>query len=272
MPGAGSTGVALRQSAQWSSILLSTGEQSAVSFTEDAGSRARCFSLVGDPLRSDADARRVTVGVLDNHGHLGRRVLALLDVEEAKDRYAERLKYYVGILEEAGPVAARLGELLALLDVARELCEAAGYPARQRVMSRALEAAKSTAADADRPRDAVAAVLAHVVANPTRYYGHHEIKHPGGEPVVPLKGWAGAYPRTSGRRAAGWVVAIMPPMLYELLEQRGYDQGVISRWAERGWLAKDSSGSKRIRVRVDRARVRAYALTPEALDAAGVEL
>ena len=269
-PGEGSQGIGLRRSAQWCSVMLSTGEQPAVSFTEDAGSRARCLSLTGPPMSSDAEARSVTLGVLENHGHLGRRVLEHLvgNVPRVQSLYALRLIHYVDELVEAGPVAARLAGLLALLDVARDLVEAVGYPSRPGVMSRAIAAARAGAREADRPREALRAVLEHCAAHPTSFYGRHETDRTG-EPITPARGWLGAWPDGSGRRS-GWKVAVFERVVLDVLRARGFDPGVIDRWVERGYLLKDSSGSRRCRVRIARARVRAVCFTEQALDVAGL--
>jgi len=269
-PGEGAQSIGLRRSAQWCSVMLSTGEQPAVSFTEDAGSRARCLSLTGAPMSSDAEARAVALGVLDNHGHLGRRVLEHLvgNLPRVQSLYALRLIHYVDELVDAGPVAARLAGLVALLDVARDLVEAVGYPARPGVMARAIQAARHGAREADRPLEALRAVLEHCAAHPSSFYGRHEMARDGSV-IVPPRGWMGAWPDGSGR-SSSWSVAVLERVLLDVLRARGFDPGVIDRWVERGWLARDAGGSRRCRVRIDRSRVRAVCFTDEALDVAGL--
>jgi len=221
-------------------------------------------------MSSDAEARSVTLGVLDSYGHLGRRVLEHLvgNVPRVQSLYALRLIYYVDELVDAGPVAARLAGLVALLDVARDLVEAVGYPPRPGVMDRAIQAARDGAREADRPLEALRAVLEHCAANPTSFYGRHETdRH--GEVITPARGWLGAWPDGSGR-ASSWSVAVLERVILDVLRARGFDPGVIDRWVERGWLARDRGGSRRCRVRLDRSRVRAVCFTDEALDAAGL--
>ena len=270
-PGEGSQAVGLRRSATWCSVLLSTGEQPATSFTEDAGSRARCLTLTGAPMASDAEARSVTLGVLDHHGHLGRRVVAHLIgiIQEVQLLYSMRLVEFVDELVDAGPVAARLAGLLALLDTARVLAEAVGYPERPGVMARAVEAAKRGARDSDRPLEALRAVLEHCAAHSTSLYGRHEMSRDGSV-IVPARGWLGAWPRADERRAASWGLAVLETALLDILQRRGFDTGVIDRWLERGWIARDAGKSRRLRVRIDGTRVRAVAFTPEAIALAGV--
>ena len=270
-PGEGTQSVALRRSATWCSVMLSTGEQPATSFTEDAGSRARCLTLTGAPMSSDAEARGVTLGVLEHHGHLGPRVLEHIigKIEHVQALYSLRLEAYVEQLIDAGPVAARLAGLLALLDTARELVEGVGYPARPDVMARAVAAARQGARDSDRPLEALRAVLEHCASHSTSFYGRHELGRKE-EVVVPARGWLGAWPRPGERRSASWGVAILETALLDILQRRGFDAGVIDRWVERGWIARNAGGSRRTRVRIDGTRVRALAFTTEAVERAGV--
>ena len=206
-PGEGSQGIGLRRSAQWCSVMLSTGEQPAVSFTEDA-SRARCLSLTGPPMSSDAEgALGDAWRVLENHGHLGRRVLEHLvgNLARVQSLYALRLIHYVDELVEAGPVAARLAGLLALLDVARDLVEAVGYPSRPGVMSRAIAAARAGAREADRPREALRAPCSSIVPR-TRPASTGGTRPTGrASRITPARGWLGALARRPGASLGGKV-------------------------------------------------------------------
>lgn len=274
-PGVGSQAVGMRRTAEWSSVMLSTGEQSAVSFTQDAGSRARCLCLVGPPLRTDAQARALTVGVLDNYGHLGRRVVDYLTArdrrwwEQVADRYSARVSEWSGTLAQAGAVAQRLGAFLALLEAAKGIAEAVGYPKPPQgvePLSRAAKAVRSGAENADRPLEALRAVYGHIAARSTHMWGRHVIDRDG-EAKAPSSGWLGVWPKEDATRPpSSWELAIMPAVVERVLSDGGYDPGVVDRWQERGWLAKVGK-SYRVRARVDGARVRCLALTSAAMSA-----
>ena len=274
-PGVGSQSVGMRRTAEWSSVMLSTGEQSAVSFTQDAGSRARCLCLVGPPLRTDAQARALTVGVLDNYGHLGRRVIDYLAArdsrwwEQVADRYAARVSEWSGTLADGGAVAQRLGAFLALLEAAKGIAEAVGYPKPPQgvePLRRAAKAVRSGAENADRPLEALRAVYGHVAARATHMWGRHVIDRDG-QAKAPSSGWLGVWPKEDApRRGSGWEVAVLPATVDRVLADGGFDPGVVDRWQERGWLAKVGK-SYRVRTRIDGARVRCVAFTDRAVAA-----
>lgn len=276
-PGVGSQAVGMRRTAEWSSVLLSTGEQSAVSFTQDAGSRARCLCLMGPPMRTDEQARAVTVGVLEHHGHLGRRVVEhltrLSDAGWASMRrdYDSRVRRYSEHLSPHGAVAQRLGGLLALLAVAQGVAESVGYPPAPRgcePLKRAGRAIVAGGQDADRPLEALRAVYEHIAARQSSMWGRHAVGREG-EPLTPSGGWLGAWPKDEARRSASWGLAVLPGVVDDVLAARGFDKGVVDRWRERGWLAT-SGTSYRVPVRLDGARVRTMALTPAAMSALGL--
>jgi len=272
-PGTGSQAVGMRRTAEWSSVLLSTGEQSAVSFTQDAGSRARCLCLMGPPMRTDEQARGVTVGVLEHYGHLGRRVVEhLTRLSEPgwasmRRDYDARVRRYAEHLAPHGAVAQRLGALLALLAVAQGVAESVGYPPPPRgcePLKRAGAAGVAGGRDADRPLEALRAVYEYVAARQTAMWGRHTVDREG-TPQVPHGGWLGSWPKDGDdRRGASWGLAVLPGVVERVLAERGFDSGVVDRWRERGWLTK-SGRSHRVQVRVDGVRVRTMALSAQAM-------
>ena len=274
-PGVGVQAVGMRRTSEWSSVLLSTGEQSAVSFTQDAGARARCLCLVGPPLGTDSQARSLTVGVLDHHGHLGRRVVEYLAGRDAdwwsrlSDRYAARVSAWSSHLAAGGAVAQRLGAFLALLEASKGLAETVGYPTPPKgvePLQRAVAAVYAGATDADRPLEALRAVYEHVAARSTHMWGRHVMDQQG-EAKAPNGGWLGIWSKEDApRRDATWEIGVLPSTVDRVLSAGGYDPGVVDRWRERGWLAHVGT-SYRVRTRIDGARVRLFGLTPKAIEA-----
>lgn len=253
-PGAGSQAVGLRRSSTWRSVMLSTGEQSATSFSQDGGSRARCLCITGSPLRSREEAEAVTLGVLEHYGHLGARVARWLadrtpeQVEALRGLYKRRHEEYGAALAVSGAVAGRLGALVALLSVAKAVCERVGYPAPPPgvdPLDMACDAARAGGEDADRPLAAIRAVYSHCVARSTAMWWRHVVDD--GEPKQPASGWLGSWPKGDavdglGSRGRRWAMAIRPSVVYEVLDRAGYDRGCVDRWKERGWLVSDSRG------------------------------
>jgi len=278
-PGVGSQAVGLRRSSTWRSVMLSTGEQSATSFSQDGGSRARCLCITGSPLRTRGEAESVTLGVLDHYGHLGGRVARWLadrtpeQVEALRGLYGAKRDEYGAALAAAGAVAGRLGSLVALLSVARSVCERVGYPQPPPTvdpLGLACDAARSGGEDADRPLAALRALYSHCAAQSVAMWGRHIIDD--GEPKQPSQGWLGAWPKDDsdslGSRGRRWVMAVRPAVVSTVLERAGYDRGSIDRWRERGWLVSDARGwTPRAKVGPD-ARLPCVCLSPAGVAAA----
>jgi putative DNA primase/helicase len=252
----------LRVSATWRSILLSTGEQPATSYSRDAGARARTISLVGPPLDTAVAAETLTLGVLDHHGHVGPlTVREYLDhPEHYRERYRLLRTYYADRLTKAGPVARRLSWFLALLHVARELLEVVtetSIPALcDDPLHYAVEAVTATALDADQPASALREIYGWAVGRPTAWWERHALDREGA-PVEPYGGWRGRW-KVDGS------LDVIPSLLDEELARRGYDGGVVARWKERGWLHGGTS-RRTIPVRVDSSQVRCVRIKAEIL-------
>ena len=120
-----------RRSGTWSSILLSTGEAPATSFTNDGGTRARVLTLWGHPFgRADQTTaplvQRVNRSVLRNYGHAGPLLVQFLlshqsDWERWRLKYQEVEEAYQG-KAGADPVAGRLCNYFAALDLTAAHC------------------------------------------------------------------------------------------------------------------------------------------------------
>ena len=271
-PGRGAQSVGLRVSATWRSVMLSTGEARATSFSEDAGARARTICLVGSPLASAAVAQALTLGTLQSHGHLGPRVVDCLLRPNGRERYNaaydHALTHYRRVLGEQGAVAGRLAEPVALLYVAQTVAEDAGLPAAPDEvdpLSYVARAAVTGGEDADRPAAALVDVLGGAFATPTALYGRHELRE--GSPSVPVRGWIGAM-----SSADTWEhVDLRASWVRDELTRRRYDvEGTISRWAERGWVVPDSRGRSTRSARIDGLAQRVYRITRAAAAAVGL--
>lgn len=241
----------MRRTATWRTILLSTGEAPATSFTRDAGARARVLSVLGSPLPDDSGPliARLRAAIDENYGHAGPRIVAWLLQHRAKwvklrERYAARVLDWT---EEAGgsPVAARLAQTLALIELgARALHDVLGVPRPMRdPMIEALNAAERSAEDADQPAAAAAAVYSWAVQHASEFWGHH-VTERSGDPRAPAKGWAGVW-----RREDNWSeIAFLPDSLRRVLAFLGYRfEDIVPRWFERGWCSRDGKhlGHKR---------------------------
>lgn len=264
-PGGHGQGVALRRTETWCSGALSTGEERATSFTQDAGARARTLCLVGDPLGSREQADQIAAITAEHHGHLLPRVVRRLLTDGTREatvaRYRELRTYYGAELGKHGAVAGRLGDIVAMLCLAAEVSEAVGLPKPPDGIDPIRHAARcaiSGGEDSDRPGDALRAVASWAVAHQETFYGRAPTDKGTGEDRVPARGWSGAW-----RGDDGWTdIGLTSAALRDALTDAGYKpeavSGIVERWAERGWLAPGDDGRAQRRAKVGDARTRLY--------------
>ncbi len=234
-----------RTVATWRTVLLSTGETPATSFTQDGGTRARTLCLWGSPFgRADETTAgavaRINAGVLEHHGHAGPRMIAwLLNTPGAWEQV--RLGYKTSLAwwtERAGgnPIAGRAAQYLAALTVTRTvLHQVLGVPAPgEDPLELAWAAVCEASEEADRATEALRDLLSWATSQQGRFHGRLEGE--AGSDQDPAGGWLGAWPATSAWR----FLAVLPTELRQLLERLGYDpEAVMRAWDERGWLLRE---------------------------------
>jgi putative DNA primase/helicase len=241
----------MRRTSTWRTLLLSTGEAPATSFTQDAGARARVLSITGSPLPDDSAGlvAQFTAGVLENYGHAGPTLVRwLIDNRHRwpgiRAHYAKRVEYWTA---QAGgtPVAARLAQTLALIEFGGwALHKVLGVPENdESPMGIALAAARLSSDDADRPTSALLAVYSWAAQHSQEFWGRHQVDREG-NPRQPGKGWAGRWAQSKA-----WAeIAFVPAVLDRTLAFHGFNPNdVIPRWQERGWIDMDGThrGKKR---------------------------
>jgi hypothetical protein len=227
----------MQASAEWRTVLLSTGEQPLTSFTQDAGAAARCLTLWGTPIPegNEDDARDLNRRAYDHHGHAGARLIQWL-VANPPDRirawYAEGLAH-AQKQTRGNAVAARASGYLALLWAAYCVALEIGVPDPGTAWwADAIEAVRTAAARSDNPRRALDSIAAWCSANAHRFYGRDAFdKGPAGE--------------TAGRwsDAEMWQeICLLPDVAKRELERLSYDaDACIRAWADRGWLRRDGT-------------------------------
>jgi len=251
-----------RSVSRWRTVLLSTGETPAISYSQDGGVRARALSLWGSPWGeaselTAADVRRVSEGVLDHYGFLGPQVIKLLLKPGAKETAQKAYKLaLVHWSAQAGAqqVLGRAAHYVALLQVARDIIHGPiGIPwPKVDALPLAWVAAQDAAREADRPADALRLVLSWAAGR----QGQFDRRHPGDSTKAdqPAGGWLGAW--TGGDT---WrTIAVLPHELAKVLQGAGYDvEACLASWWDRGWLdegEKRSEEAKSVR-RTKKARV-----------------
>ena len=269
-----------RQTASWRTVMLTSGEAAATSFSQDGGTRARVLSLMGKPMGSDMAvggpaAEEVTTGILHNHGHLGRKILEYLigmqdQHGELRRIWKETKDQYAGFAKTA--VSRRHSGNLATLHVVSTIIHHLGVPLPDEdPMAFAVDALHRLEVERDRPHAAFIETVSWCSANQSRFWGRHETLH-SGSPAIPSKGWAGAWENSDDWR----FIAILPSTLREVLEAQGFQiDEIVDRWTERGWLVStERTGAAEGKVsrtrttvaRINGAPLRVYQIARMAVD------
>ena len=264
-----------RHTESWRSILVSSGEGAATSFSQDAGTRARVLSLKGKPLGDDivvgsAASEDAQAVLAHTYGHLGRKMVQYLvanrerhdDIrgvfQVARQKYSELAK---------SAVARRHAGHLAVLEVSASIVHSLGVP-RPTVdpFTCLLESQEQAGVDADRPLSALQDFLTWCATNQKRFWGRGE-KDREGNTKAPSQGWVGAW----DKREDWDSIAITTTAFNTLMKELGHEPDeIITRWKDREWL-KLSGGRKKVRsrvVRVDSAPTRCYCIDRNAADMA----
>lgn len=237
LPGGGT-----RATSTWRSVLLSTGEAPATSFTQDAGARARVLSIRALPFGDgnhghEVEALRLALG--EHYGHAGPRAVRwLLDHRSQwpalRAKYDERRKAFAA--SRPGPVAARVAHMMALLEMGGELARLIGVPDPETSpVFAAAPHAEVGILDTDRPASAMDGLHGWCVQHSADFWGRHEMTGRGDDaaPRQPSRGWAGAW-----EDADSWTrIAFVPECLERVIRHLGHEPaGILDSWNRRGWL------------------------------------
>lgn len=254
----------------WNTILISTGEQPALSFSSHEGSAARVLSLRRPPFgldgdRSATDANTATDGIAEHHGVAGPAFAARLVEELAKSDGAEQLRKRHQVLAEAhaaaapNDVARRRTKHIAALHLAAELAHEWDI-----VPFGALEPAKWTellgeeAAREDRGGMALEIVRGLIAAQghriqPLNTADGHKVPAPAG-------GWIGSYVDHKGTPG----IALLPVEVSKALQQATPPivlDAVQEAWAEAGTIIMDGTRLGRDYINGTRLRCHIFPLT-----------
>lgn len=236
----------------WQTIVLSTGEQPALSFTTHEGASARVLSVREAPFGtsgadSAAAAEEVRKGCCDNYGLAGPAFVARLRDELAKpggkDRLRGRHEELAEQLQGDTDMTRRRAPMIACLLLAAELASEAGIipfaPPELEVWQRTF--AEIEDQRDNRPEEALDIVREFVAAHGREMWSPHstsDIQPPGGWAgrIVPIDGEVGA------DRNPLATVALLPTRLREILRREGYVlDAVTPGWKEAGYLVENKN-------------------------------
>lgn len=228
---------------EFRTVVLSTGEASIASYTEDEGVRGRCLPVYGAPLANaeQAEALRVALGM--HHGHLGLRLVRfLVDQSEAgfsdlQDRYEVAKATFAG---SGDPMVRRGAQYLAAMWVGAHVAHELGVPKpRCSVWAFMREQVKFGATAADRPLSAARDLFGWALASGRIAQSQAEREPPPG-------GWLGRFECPETWR---WV-ALVPDAVKGWLKTHAHEpEAILRQWADRG-LIVGSSGHLTVPIRL----------------------
>ncbi|MDI2127947.1 DUF927 domain-containing protein [Yinghuangia seranimata] len=249
----------------WHTIVISTGEQSVLTYTTDQGAAARVLTVKEPPFGTDgpasaAAAIAVRDGCAENHGTAGPRFvehLMRLLAAEGKTRLVARHRELADACRGENDMSARRAPLVAALMLAAELAHAWGIipfaPPESSAWKRLFTSSEPTD---NRGEMALDVVREYVAANSRAVWRPHSTDD------APVTGWIGRELVESGRST----VALLPERLKESLRRAGYEvESVIPGWRESGVLIENASyrPAYLIKKKINGSVARMYVFSPD---------
>jgi hypothetical protein len=246
----------IRKRGVWRTIMLSSGEQPAVEFTQDGGSRARVITLWGPPFGSENQAQlvnEVNLAVKYNYGHAGKKVVQfILNHKDQwdlwKKSYQENQKEF-GLKAGSNEVADRISSYFAFVATVIPLIHVAlpglrNDPHVKTILGNLWNTATMEIENADRPKAALRFLYNWAVSNQGKFWDKTEATN--SDITEPYGGWAGVWDKSNWN-----FIGFSTHIIKKVLEDEGFDfEGVVRIWKDRGWLLSSKSGrTKQHRIR-----------------------
>ena len=250
----------LRETQSWRTILISSGEASAVSYSNDAGIRARILTMRGLPFGNQPDSElvnQINLTLKNNYGHAGRMFIEwLLDNQSRWSEFKPRLNEIITGLSPSNGAESRLAEKAALIVLVGELAhEALQLPWKfrnpiKKIWSKIREEAKELDIHIRGARN----LYEWAVSNPRRLYGSH-IKNDHNEVITPSQGWAGKWDYNNDWK----YIDFIPKFAREILKKDEFDYDSVIEGLKSSNLGSDHQ------IRIDKQKVRCIRITRKAM-------
>jgi putative DNA primase/helicase len=237
-------------------VLLSSGEAPATSFTEDGGTRTRCMEVRGLPFGLENEETVQLVGTINlnlqtHYGHAGRRFVQYL--LQHRDRWEEWGVAYRQVTEDyiarATGEQARMAQYASAIVIAGRIAhEALDLPwdFRDPLKGSLWTEIAANANDAAGAERALSDIKSWADSHQEWFFGRARVDRDGNA-MPPAAGWAGRWDKDDWE-----FIGFYPTRLKEILRDSGYEQeAILATWKERGWLELDGGRAgytKRFRV------------------------
>ena len=263
----------LRETQSWRTILISSGEAAAVSYTQDAGARARILTLRGFPFGSKPNrdlVNKLNQIIKNNYGFAGRLwVQWLIENQGRWESFKERLNELIITFEPSNGVEARLAEKAAVIALTGELVHEALKLSWEysEPINKVWKDIKEEAKDLDIHIRGARSIHEWAVAHSTSFWGQHETKTITTKsdfnektgmkeiPVMPHNGWAGKWAGGNWKE-----IYFVPIQLKKICQETDFDYGAVTQG-----LIDSKLGSPDHLIRIDGKRVACFKILKLAL-------
>lgn len=227
-------------SANWQTVMLSTGEQKITSFAKDGGAVARVLSLEGSPFTTAdiASARLVqelNKQISEHYGHIAEpwiRFLQTTDMKPWKKKFETVKDGYLQMARGDGEVAMRLSGITALIDVVGEMFDTCfGFNLHSTdELHNEWGTTVSSSTEMDRAQEALDDTLGWVDSRHQQF----------------IKGDYSPYHGVLLGEIKKDKLIIIAVNLNDFLEAHGYpSRAIAKKWRDNGWLITRDDGKKR---------------------------
>lgn len=230
----------IQRTGAWRTVLISSGEAPAVSYSHDGGTRGRVLSVRGLPFGPASEQTRrmidrLSIALRQHYGHgLPLWVRWLIEHREQWDEWREAYHRTIAAYAEAASdgVGARLAQYAAAIECVAALVHVAFAESGHELpwdydppLAKLWDGIVKEASDPLGEEEALRMVWAWAVANANCFAGRGA--HP------PLNGWYGKW-----EDKPSWeYIAFDPSKLRKFLTEQGYSPDeILGAWRERGWI------------------------------------
>lgn len=252
----------LSRTKTWRTVLFSSGELPATSFTNDGGTRARCMEIRGLPFaRKDKETARLVIDlnlqISGNYGHAGLEFVQSLMIardrwEDMEQDYRRRIGVWSGKVPEGlrvdPAIVSRLAQYIAAVELAalhvhRALDLPWSYRDPLEQIWGELVAESSEATGDER---ALRDVISWAHSHPQSFFGRH-LTDMDERLKIPPAGLSGRWDSKDDWEFIGFY----PTVLDRVLREFGYkSESVLEGWKHRGWLDIGPSSRYQKRMRI----------------------
>jgi hypothetical protein len=252
----------------WETILLSSGERPALSFTTSQGAAARILGTTIAPFGDNggAVAAAAREGVLAHHGHAGpefvQYILSGLAHPNGREVLKQKHRALVDEFRGSGDMTNRRAPMVAALVLAETLACGIGllpYESLDPDVWRGLFTAHNPTDN--RPEMALDVLREYVAGHAHELFSASRAAL-GERP--PYSGWLGVISAKNGVQT----VALLPERVRKILAEAGYSlDAVVGSWVDAGYLEtlKSQRPPHLVPRRFDGARAKCLAFTPEGM-------